>query len=503
MEFYKIKELVNKGVRLDSIDLNVAYYARVSSLKDEQLNSLDNQINYFESLINNNPKWNFVKGYVDEGISGSTVKSRKNFLQMIEDSKYGIFDLIITKEVSRFSRNLYDSIKYTQELTNNNVGVYFETNNLNTFDNNSEFILNLMSSLAQEEVKRLSSRIKWGAHNAQKRGRVLGSHTFGYKKKNGVLMIDEYESKIVKKIFDYYVNNNIGIDKISYLLGEENILNKNGNLIDASTIKRIIRNPKYKGVYQGHTTEVIDYKTKKRIQIDDEEKVIFKSNEIPAIVTEEIWNKANEILNSRKTSANSNIKKYPFSGILICSEHNKKFIRSTGSKRSKNIIWACSDYMKYRLKACRSPLLKEEDLIHVFKTIFSDLFFDNDLISDLYKVYNIEESEITKLDNALKRIKDLYIENLLTKEEFETKKKEYEDKIIIINNYKNIEEKINKIFFKKERIELYINNFIEKIYVEKIDYSRNNILLKVEYKNMDIKPKIYDFIFDKMQYKVI
>ena len=93
MEFYKIKELVNKGVRLDSIDLNVAYYARVSSLKDEQLNSLDNQINYFESLINNNPKWNFVKGYVDEGISGSTVKSRKNFLQMIEDSKYGIFDL--------------------------------------------------------------------------------------------------------------------------------------------------------------------------------------------------------------------------------------------------------------------------------------------------------------------------------------------------------------------------------------------------------------------------
>lgn len=503
MEFYKIKELVNKGVRLDSINLRVAYYARVSSLKDEQLNSLDNQINYFENLINNNPNWTFVKGYIDEGISGSTVKSRKNFLQMIEDSKYGIFDLIITKEVSRFSRNLYDSIKYTQELTNNNVGVYFETNNLNTFDNNSEFILNLMSSLAQEEVKRLSSRIKWGAHNAQKRGRVLGSHTFGYQKKNGVLIIDEYESNIVKKIFDYYVNNNIGIDKISYLLGQENILNKNGNLIDASTIKRIIRNPKYKGVYQGHTTEVIDYKTKKRIKINNDEKVMFKSDEIPAIVTEEIWNKANEILNSRKTNANSNIKKYPFSGILICREHNKKFIRSTGSKRSKNTIWACSDYMKYRLKACRSPLLKEEDLISIFKYIFSNLFYQEYLIDELYKIYNIDENEIDKIDNALSRIKDLYIDNLLTKEEYEKKQQEYIEKKDIINNYKYLEDKIKSIFFKKENIELYINSFIEKIYVEKIDYSRNNILLKVEYKNMDIKPKVYDFIFDKMQYKVI
>ena len=503
MELYKVKELVNKGVRLEDINLKVAYYARVSSLKDEQLNSLDNQINYFENLIKNNSKWKFVKGYVDGGISGNGVKSRKNFLRMIEDSKYGIFDLIITKEVSRFSRNLYDSIKYTQELLNNNVGVYFETNNINTFDNNSEFILNLMSSLAQEEVKRLSSRIKWGAHNAQKRGRVLGSHTYGYKKKNGILIIDEYESKVVKKIFDYYVNDNIGIDKISYLLGKEKIFNKNGNLIDSSTIKRIIRNPKYKGVYQGHTTEVIDYKTKKRINIIDDEKVIFKSNEIPAIVSEEIWNKANEILNSRKTNANSNIKKYPFSGILICNEHNKKFIRSTGSKRSKNIIWACSDYMKYRLKACRSPLLKEEDLLSIFKYIFCDIFFEESLIKDLYKIYNIEENEIKKIESAKIRIKELYIDNLLTKEEYEKKNKEYEEKIKIIYNYKNLEEKIKNIYLKKERIELYINNFIEKIYVEKIDYSRNNIKLKVIYKNMNTSIKSYSFNFDKMQYKVI
>ena len=186
MKFYKVREELLKGKKIFDLKLRVNFYARVSTDKEEQLNSLENQISYFKNYIQNKSNWTYIDGYIDEGISGITSK-RKNFQKMIEDSKKDIFDLIITKEVSRFSRNLLDSIKYTQELMNNDVGVYFQTNEINTYDYNSEFILNMMGSLAQEEVKRLSLRVKWGHHNAIKRGRVLGNKITGYnKKKNKV-----------------------------------------------------------------------------------------------------------------------------------------------------------------------------------------------------------------------------------------------------------------------------------------------------------------------------
>ena len=202
MRFYKVREEILKGKNIAALPLRVTFYARVSTESDEQLNSLDNQISFFENFIKSNKNWTYVNGYIDEGISGSTVKRRKKFLQMIDDAKSGYFDLIVTKEVSRFSRNLSDSIKYTQELLANDVGVYFQSNGINTYDPNSEFILNMMGSVAQEEIKRLSSRVKWGHKEAIKKGRVLGSSTItGYKKDDAKLVIVEEEAKKIKKIF--------------------------------------------------------------------------------------------------------------------------------------------------------------------------------------------------------------------------------------------------------------------------------------------------------------
>ena len=196
MRFYKVREEILKGKNIAELPLRVTFYARVSTESDEQLNSLDNQISFFENFIKSNKKWTYVNGYIDEGISGSTVKRRKKFLQMIDDAKSDYFDLIVTKEVSRFSRNLSDSIKYTQELLANDVGVYFQSNGINTYDPNSEFILNMMGSVAQEEVKRLSSRVKWGHKEAIKKGRVLGSNIItGYKKDDAKLVIVEEEAK--------------------------------------------------------------------------------------------------------------------------------------------------------------------------------------------------------------------------------------------------------------------------------------------------------------------
>ena len=143
------------------IPLRVTYYARVSSETDEQINSLDNQITYYEDLIKKNAAWTFVPGYVDEGLSGISTKKRKHFNEMIADAKEGLFDLIITKEISRFARNTLDSLQHTRELLGCGVGVFFQNDNINTLDEGAELRLTIMSSIAQDELRKLSSRVKF------------------------------------------------------------------------------------------------------------------------------------------------------------------------------------------------------------------------------------------------------------------------------------------------------------------------------------------------------
>lgn len=377
MKFYKVREAILQGKNIATLPLRVTFYARVSTESDEQLNSLENQISYFKEFITSNPNWIYVEGYIDEGISGSSVKKRKHFLRMIEDAKSGYFDLIVTKEVSRFSRNLSDSIKYTQELMVNDVGVYFQSNGINTYDPNSEFILNMMGSVAQEEVKRLSARVKWGHGEAIKKGRVLGSNSItGYRKDNAKLVIVESEAQVVRKIFELYATGNYGFYKLAMELHKQGINNSKGKIYDKDTLKRIIENPKYKGFYCGHTTEIIDYRTKKRVYIPKEERVIYRDENIPAIVSEELWNRANEILESRSNvvknkelSNRRTERKYAYSGKIFCKEDNFNFQRSTGSRRSKKPRWACGYYMKYRLEACESPIIAEMDLDNIFSCL--------------------------------------------------------------------------------------------------------------------------------------
>ena len=371
MRFYKVREEILKGKNIAELPLRVTFYARVSTETDEQLNSLDNQISFFENFIKSNKNWTYVNGYIDEGISGSTVKRRKKFLQMIDDAKSGYFDLIVTKEVSRFSRNLSDSIKYTQELLANDVGVYFQSNGINTYDPNSEFILNMMGSVAQEEVKRLSSRVKWGHKEAIKKGRVLGSNTItGYKKDDAKLVIVEEEAKKIRKIFELYATGKYGFYKLAMELHRQGINNYKGNIYDKDTLKRIIQNPKYKGFYRGHTTETIDYRTKQRVYIPIEEQVIYKDESIPAIVSEELWNRANEILDSRSTlmkASNGNAKKierkYCYTTKIFCSDHNVSYQRMTNKRKQTKPRWACGNYVKYRLDGINIDFenMKQED----------------------------------------------------------------------------------------------------------------------------------------------
>ena len=185
MNFIEVSKMIASGEKIYNIPLRVCFYARVSTDSDVQLNSLENQLNYYENYIKSKQNWIYINGYIDEGISGVRVEKREAFKKMIIDAKLGNFDLIITKEVSRFARDLEDSIHYIRILKEANVGVYFENQNLSTFDSNSELILNIMFNLAQDESRKLSSRVKFGHREAIKKGHVLGSsNIIGYKKEN-------------------------------------------------------------------------------------------------------------------------------------------------------------------------------------------------------------------------------------------------------------------------------------------------------------------------------
>ena len=208
MDLYSVRNLLHFGKTIYDINLMVTFYARVSTDKDEQLNSLNNQIGYYKEFIKECPNWEYIEGYYDEGITGTSALKRESFLKMIEDGKKGKFDLIITKEISRFSRCTLDSIKYTQELLASGVGVYFQNDNINTLHSDSELRLTIMSSIAQDEVRKLSERVRFGFKRSIAEGKVLGNdNIYGYRKENGKLIVIPEEAEIVRKIFDFYSVN--------------------------------------------------------------------------------------------------------------------------------------------------------------------------------------------------------------------------------------------------------------------------------------------------------
>ena len=516
MNYSSISKEIMTGKRIYDLPLRVCYYARVSTESDVQLNSLQNQLDYYKNYIISNEKWTFVDGYIDEGISGVRVEKREAFKRMINDAKAKKFDLIITKEVSRFARDLEDSIHYIRKLKENGVGIYFENQNLNTFDESSELILNIMFNLAQDESRKLSSRVKFGHKQAIKKGHVLGSSNItGYKKNNCKLEIVPEEAKIVKTIYELYITGEYGFYKLSKKLGSMGYFNKKGNYYDKDSLKRIIENPKYKGFYRGNIYETIDYRTKKRNKVLKSDQVIYKVNEniIPPIVSEEVWNKANQILESRtKNYKSSNYftgsLKYPFSSKIFCKEHNCHFQRSHGSRAKNRPTYSCSKYLQYRKDACISPIVAEKDLLNLMKSVMDELLIDKDIIVtelvDLYKqeygnknykeeIYSIDKT-IELLQNKKALAFDLILNNeidrsdltvqlnkfeheiksyLVKKEEVIKQKKLFENK-----SYTNIINSITKEL-NGDCLDEFIRNFVDEIIVSKIDEDRYKIKLDI------------------------
>ncbi len=376
------------------LPMRVTFYARVSSEKDEQLNSLDNQITYYQDLIQKNPAWEYVEGYIDEGLSGATTKKRENFHRMVDDGKSGAFDFIITKEISRFARNTLDSIMFTRELLNAGVGVFFQNDNINTLDEDSELRLTIMSGIAQDELRKLSSRVKFGHAQAVKKGVVLGnSRIFGYIKDGGRLVIDEDEAPMVRELFELYATGEYSMKQIETLFWEKGYRNHNGKKIAHTTMSGMISNPKYKGYYVGNKVKVIDLFTKKQKFLPPEEWVMFKDETgeiVPAIVDEELWEAANKVLRKRSEDVkgrqgicnHANL----LTGKLFCADCGTAYYRrdSVDKEGKKNSKWVCSGKIKNGADSCASFPIYEDELKPLLFEVFNETEADAEALIEEY-----------------------------------------------------------------------------------------------------------------------
>ena len=393
MDIHNIRAML-KTKSITEIPLRVTFYARVSSETDSQLNSLDNQIAYYEDYIQQNKVWTYVPGYVDEGLSAVSTRKRKHFNEMIEDAKEDAFDLIITKEISRFARNTLDSIQYTRELLREGVAVIFQNDGINTLDDDAELRLTIMSSIAQDEVRKLSSRVKFGHQQAIKSNVVLGnSRIFGYKKKDKHLVIDESQAPMVRDLFRLYATGEYSMKQLETLFYEQGYRNYNGNKIAHTTMSGIISNPKYKGYYVGNKVQIVDMFTKKQKFLPPEEWVMFKDESgeiVPAIVSEEVWEKANEVLarrsedvkNRKGVCNHANL----LTGKLFCTHCGAAYYRRESKDKYGNVNskWVCSNKINNGADACPSFPIYEDEIKPILFEVFNETKIDVEALIESY-----------------------------------------------------------------------------------------------------------------------
>ena len=451
MDIYDIRNALGSGRTIYDLPLRVTYYARVSTDKDEQLHSLSAPVRYYTEFIQRSPQWIFVEGYIDEGISGTSVGKRENFLRMIKDAQAGHFDFIVTKEISRFSRNTLDSIQYTQELLRCGVGVLFESDNINTLMPDAELRLTIMSSIAQDEVRKISERVKFGFKRAIENGVVLGNdRIWGYEKKDGRLVIKEDEAEMVRTIFNLYANERLGIRTIANHLNSMGYRNTKGNGFSFTTIRGILSNPKYKGYYCGRKSSKIDYKLKTIKHFPEEEWVMYKDEEnVPPIVSEELWDKANLILQRRSAKQSAEDKtgyqnRYPYSGKIICGVHKLPYYRSLYRYKSGNKeIWQCQEYSRRGKEGCTAPILYTAELDEILRQVLEELSLNRtEIIHELVHIYQSigsgsrAEEDIARckvsIDGILKRkdkLLDLSIDGRISDAEFSQRNDRFNEEI--------------------------------------------------------------------------
>jgi site-specific DNA recombinase len=526
MDLYSIRNELMSGKSIYDLNLKVTFYSRVSTNSEEQLTSLKHQREYFKEYIENQPNWEYFEGYIDEAISGVQATKRDAFNKMIEDGRNKKFSLVLTKEISRFSRNTMDSLFYTRELLKHGIGVFFTSDNINTLYPDSELRLTIMSSIAQEESRKISERVKWGKKRAMENGHVMCNERFwGYNRDGHKLVINQEESKMVRLIFDLYLQNK-GLRSIADIISID-YKNHNGNPFNFTSIRNILVNPRYMGYYTAKKTITLDYMTKEREYLKPDQWIMYKAPDlIPPIVSEEIWHAANNKLKKKAEKMASDDKtsyqnKFLYSGKIYCSQHNTTYWRSLYKYDTieDKEIWQCKVYRKEGKKGCDTPLIYKHELDLIVKNCIKEMFSNKEYhlskLMDLYKKYINDVDHDKDIKDLMVKIEivkkkkekllDLSVNGFIENNEFKKRNDEYNNQIKLheeqikkyeqINDIKyDVQEQLKTInILLSKNIEFantdeitddIVNSFLEKIVISK-GIKENEVKL-----NVILKPAI-------------
>ena len=420
-------------------NINVAAYCRVSTSHDDQLNSFASQQRYFRQYIMQHPQWQLYEIYADEGITGTSTKKRTQFNRMISDAHEGKFQLIITKEVSRFSRNILDTIAYTRSLKAHGIGVIFMSDGFSSLDPDAELRLSIMGSIAQEESRKTSTRVKWGHKRQMEKGVVFGHSLLGYIVKNGSMEIEPAGAEIVRQIFHMYGVQRKSASAIAKILCRQGIRTGTGNLLWSDTqILKILKNEKYVGDLIQKKTITPDYLTHDRkYNHGEEEQIVLRDHHQP-IVSRQLWDLVQaEIIRRRRNGSTTqgHGSRYLFSGKIICGECGYRFIART-KKHSDGTVyrrWGCRNAMRYGAEkhgglGCDvgkliPDHLAQELLIHVLQSLPVDRHqIAQETVQSIPIIHSDHYRNTKKperIRNKLQAAVEAYLSDTISKEELE------------------------------------------------------------------------------------
>lgn len=470
----------------------IAAYCRVSTDKTDQANSLESQQQFFNEYIRRNHLWELYDIYVDDGISGTNTKKRVAFNQMIEDAKSGKFDLIITKEISRFARNILDSIGYTRELKALGIGVIFLNDNINTLDGDAEMRLAFLSTMAQEESRKTSERVKWGLRRQMEKGVVLGRDMLGYDVCDGKLIINEEGAKTVRLIYHKFLDEGKGAHRIAKELREEGVKTST-RMKDWSytVILRILRNEKYCGDLIQQKTYTPDYLThQKKRNYGEIETVTIRNHHEPIILKERFEAVQREL--ERRKPSQSAVKafanRYALSGKIVCGECSAGFVRRQKRRKdgTMNVKWVCAESQKNGGKhkekggtaaGCTTNSINDRDIKAILQTVVADTMPKRtDIINTLLQtiesvVKSVSDddntthfqNEIARCEDKKKKLLDLCLNGYIEVKEYREVCDDLSSQITDLKQKLSKEQSNQQMLADKEKIIADIKEYVNSI----------------------------------------
>ena len=514
--------------------LKVAAYCRVSTLQDQQESSYEAQVDYYTEKINENPNWKLAGIFADDGKSATQTAQRDNFNALIDACMKGKIDLVLTKSISRFSRNTVDALQTIRKLKERNIPIIFEKEGINTMETGGELLITILSSQAQEESRNISENIRWGIIRKFENGIPSINHKrfLGYTKDEaGNLVIVPEEALTVRRIFKEYLEGK-SLDKIAKSLDADGILTVTGlNHWHVGTINRILSSEKMCGDSCMQKTYTVDYLTKKRVKNDGYVPSYYLEDSHEGIISKELFK---EVQNEKARRANlkkpkgtkaenqDSQEKSKFSSkfilteLLVCAHCNHGYKRQVWSKYGeKTAVWRCEDRLKQGVSStCKqSPTIKEVELQNtIMRAInkvvdnqgeFIELFREN-----VMRVMNSYENKEEEINHYYEKIKELENQMLQLMEEntkqgridknFEKKYSEHATEIKKLREEKKVAIENQKLAKKKDKRIAEASNVLNEVNGQVMEFDQDLIKRLVQtirvYKGMGIEIQFYSGI---------